>query len=53
MAPYDETDSWELNVMLVNGTFYLEEHLSHAKLRDKCGHSILCSPCLVDFSGRQ
>lgn len=53
MAPYDEMDGWELNVMLVNGTFYLEEHLSNAKLKDKCGHSIICVPCLVDSSGMQ
>lgn len=53
VAPYDEMDGWELNVMLVNGTFYLEEHLSNAKLKDKCGHSIICVPCLVDSSGMQ
>ncbi|KAL4062868.1 RAI1 like PD-XK nuclease-domain-containing protein [Scleroderma yunnanense] len=35
VAPYEETDSWELNVMLVHGTFYLEEHLSDAKLKEK------------------
>ncbi|KIJ62856.1 hypothetical protein HYDPIDRAFT_93731 [Hydnomerulius pinastri MD-312] len=34
-APYEERDSWELNVMRVHGTFYLEEHLSDAKLKEK------------------
>ncbi|KAI6025077.1 RAI1-domain-containing protein [Pisolithus microcarpus] len=34
-APYEETDGWELNVMLINGTFYFEEHSSDAKLQEK------------------
>ncbi|KAI6133502.1 RAI1 like PD-XK nuclease-domain-containing protein [Pisolithus croceorrhizus] len=34
-APYEETDSLELNVMLINGTFYFEEHSSDAKLEEK------------------
>ncbi|KAF5326772.1 hypothetical protein D9619_004479 [Psilocybe cf. subviscida] len=34
-APYEERDGWELNAMLVNGTLYLEEHLTEAKLKDK------------------
>ncbi|THH03676.1 hypothetical protein EW146_g10366 [Bondarzewia mesenterica] len=31
-APYEERDGWELNVMLVDGTLYLEEHSSNAQL---------------------
>ncbi|TDL20754.1 RAI1-domain-containing protein [Rickenella mellea] len=34
-APYEERDGWELNVMSVNGTIYLEEHLSEEKLKEK------------------
>ncbi|EIN09873.1 RAI1-domain-containing protein [Punctularia strigosozonata HHB-11173 SS5] len=33
-APYEERDSWALNVMSVNGTLYFEEHLTQAKLED-------------------
>ncbi|EPQ52575.1 RAI1-domain-containing protein [Gloeophyllum trabeum ATCC 11539] len=34
-APYEERDSWDLNVMCVNGTLYLEEHSSDARLKEK------------------
>ncbi|KAJ7170847.1 RAI1-domain-containing protein [Mycena crocata] len=34
-APYEERDAFELNVMRVGGTVYLEEHLSEARLREK------------------
>ena len=34
-APYEERDSWEMNVMNIDGTLYLEEHLSNTKLREK------------------
>ncbi|KAI5892903.1 RAI1-domain-containing protein [Schizophyllum commune H4-8] len=34
-APYEDRDGWDLNVMLVDGTMYLEEHLSDAKLKEK------------------
>ncbi|TFK40441.1 RAI1 like PD-XK nuclease-domain-containing protein [Crucibulum laeve] len=34
-APYEDRDGWEMNVMLVNGTLYFEEHLSDEKLKDK------------------
>ncbi|EKM48758.1 uncharacterized protein PHACADRAFT_69227, partial [Phanerochaete carnosa HHB-10118-sp] len=34
-APYEDRDAWELNVMLVDGTLYLEEHLTDAKLLQK------------------
>ncbi|KAF4571259.1 decapping endonuclease targeting mRNA [Pleurotus pulmonarius] len=34
-APYEERDGWELNVMLVGGTMYFEEHLSEEKLQSK------------------
>ncbi|KAG7089344.1 hypothetical protein E1B28_011034 [Marasmius oreades] len=34
-APYEERDGWSMNVMLVNGTLYLEEHLNEEKLLDK------------------
>lgn len=34
-APYEERDGWDLNVMLVKGTLYFEEHLSDAKLEEK------------------
>lgn len=46
-APYEDRDGWELNVMSVNGTLYLEEHLSEAKLRDKYGPSM--RSCLSSF----
>ncbi|EMD33871.1 hypothetical protein CERSUDRAFT_97807 [Gelatoporia subvermispora B] len=32
IAPYENRDAWELNVMLVDGTLYFEEHVSDAKL---------------------
>ena len=35
IAPYEERDSWELNIMLLDGTLYLEEHLSDAKVHEK------------------
>lgn len=35
IAPYEERDSWELNVMSLNGTLYFEEHLSEAKITEK------------------
>ncbi|KAG6369347.1 RAI1-domain-containing protein [Boletus reticuloceps] len=35
IAPYEERDGWELNVMRVGGTLYFEEHLSEAKLKGK------------------
>ncbi|CAL1717182.1 unnamed protein product [Somion occarium] len=34
-APYEERDSWELNVMMVDGTLYFEEHLTENKLAEK------------------
>ncbi|TCD63733.1 Protein rai1 [Steccherinum ochraceum] len=34
-APYEERDGWDLNVMLVNGTLYFEEHSSDARLVDR------------------
>ncbi|KAI0773674.1 RAI1-domain-containing protein [Fomes fomentarius] len=34
-APYEERDGYELNAMYVNGTLYLEEHMTDAKLVDK------------------
>ncbi|KAI0751676.1 RAI1-domain-containing protein [Daedaleopsis nitida] len=34
-APYEERDGCELNVMFVNGTLYIEEHLTDAKLAAK------------------
>ncbi|KAL1666853.1 RAI1 like PD-XK nuclease-domain-containing protein, partial [Schizophyllum commune] len=34
-APYEDRDGWDLNVMFVDGTLYLEEHLSDAKLKEK------------------
>jgi RAT1-interacting protein len=34
-APYEQRDSWDLNVMCINGTMYLEEHLSDEKLQEK------------------
>ncbi|KAL1740560.1 RAI1 like PD-XK nuclease-domain-containing protein [Schizophyllum fasciatum] len=35
IAPYEERDGWDLNVMCANGTLYLEEHLTEAKLAEK------------------
>ncbi|KAJ8522655.1 hypothetical protein ONZ45_g789 [Pleurotus djamor] len=34
-APYEERDGWDLNVMLINGTMYFEEHLSEEKIKSK------------------
>jgi len=36
-APYDvrDSDGWELNVMSIDGTVYLEEHLSVEKFRER------------------
>ena len=34
-APYEEREGWQLNVMCVNGTLYLEDHISDAKLLRK------------------
>ncbi|PVF93357.1 RAI1-domain-containing protein [Serendipita vermifera] len=35
VAPYEERDSWTLNVMMRNGVLYLEEHLTNDQLREK------------------
>lgn len=35
IAPYEERDGWELNIMLIDGTLYLEEHLSNAQIAEK------------------
>ncbi|KAF9238550.1 RAI1-domain-containing protein [Melanogaster broomeanus] len=35
IAPYEEREGWELNVMRLGETFYFEEHLTDAKLREK------------------
>lgn len=47
-APYEERDGWALNVMLVDGTLYLEEHLTDEQLAQKYAYiciiiSIACS----------
>ncbi|KIP04285.1 hypothetical protein PHLGIDRAFT_109789 [Phlebiopsis gigantea 11061_1 CR5-6] len=34
-APYEDHDGWALNVMLVDGTLYFEEHLTETKLQEK------------------
>ncbi|KAG6894849.1 hypothetical protein C0992_004324 [Termitomyces sp. T32_za158] len=34
-SPYEEREELELNLMSVNGTLYLEEHLSDERLREK------------------
>ena len=34
-APYEEREGWQLNVMCVNGTLYLEDHISDTKLLEK------------------
>ncbi|KAI5120113.1 hypothetical protein M0805_002197 [Coniferiporia weirii] len=34
-APYEGRESWDINVMFVDGTLYFEEHLSINKLKDK------------------
>ncbi|KAI0303650.1 RAI1 like PD-XK nuclease-domain-containing protein [Multifurca ochricompacta] len=34
-APYEDRDGWELNVMVENGTLYLEEFISDARLEEK------------------
>ncbi|KAG8789962.1 decapping endonuclease targeting mRNA [Serendipita sp. 398] len=35
VAPYEEQDSWDLNVMLINDILYFEEHVSDERLREK------------------
>jgi RAT1-interacting protein len=40
-APYEERDSWSMNVMRVNGTMYLEEHLTDEKLEQKWVQSLI------------
>lgn len=35
IAPYEERDGWEMNVMRVGDTLYFEEHISDAKLVEK------------------
>ncbi|KAF8520006.1 RAI1-domain-containing protein [Hysterangium stoloniferum] len=34
-APYEDRDGWDLNVMVVGGTIYLEEHSTDDKLFEK------------------
>ncbi|KAF8522382.1 RAI1 like PD-XK nuclease-domain-containing protein [Gautieria morchelliformis] len=34
-SPYEDRDGYDINVMCVDGTLYLEEHLSDEKLREK------------------
>ncbi|KAI0267639.1 RAI1 like PD-XK nuclease-domain-containing protein [Gloeopeniophorella convolvens] len=34
-APYEERDGWELNIMVNNGTLYLEEFISDSRLQEK------------------
>ncbi|KIK55131.1 hypothetical protein GYMLUDRAFT_48077 [Collybiopsis luxurians FD-317 M1] len=34
-APYEDRDRFDMNVMLVNGTLYLEEHRTEAQLKEK------------------
>lgn len=46
-APYEERDGWELNVMLIDGTMYLEEHHSHERLRQK--YVTTYSLCIVSY----
>ncbi|KDQ14966.1 hypothetical protein BOTBODRAFT_131994 [Botryobasidium botryosum FD-172 SS1] len=35
MAPYEERDSWDLNLMYLNGTMYLEENLTEQQIQAK------------------
>jgi hypothetical protein len=35
VAPYEERDTWTLNVMMIDDTLYFEEHLTDAKLAEK------------------
>lgn len=35
IAPYEDRDGWELNVMFVNGTLYLEEHATEERLAER------------------
>ncbi|KAF5391641.1 hypothetical protein D9757_002519 [Collybiopsis confluens] len=35
IAPYEEREDFQMNVMLVNGTLYLEEHRTEAQLEEK------------------
>ena len=46
-AVYEDKEGWDLNVMYVNGTLYLEEHLSEARLKEK---SVGFSECRASVS---
>ena len=35
IAPYENRDGWELNVMFVNGTLYFEEHATEERLAER------------------
>ena len=35
IAPYENRDGWELNVMFINGTLYLEEHATEERLAER------------------
>ncbi|KAJ3935618.1 MAG: RAI1-domain-containing protein [Lentinula lateritia] len=34
-APYEDREGWEMNVMLINGTLYLEEHRTESQIMEK------------------
>lgn len=35
VAPYEERDTWDLNVMMIDDALYFEEHLTDAQLTEK------------------
>jgi len=35
IAPYENRNGWELNVMSVNGTLYFEEHATEERLAER------------------
>ncbi len=51
-APYEDRDGCALNAMLVDGTLYLEEHVTDAKLVEKYIPSlVLCERVQTSLQG--
>ena len=40
IAPYEDRDGWELNVMFVNGTLYFEEHATEERLAERWNYLV-------------
>ena len=46
VAPYEDRDGWNINVIRLNGVLYLEEHLTDAQLEAK----YVCAPIFLPVS---